>query len=231
MRKISALAFAFLMVGVALTGTAMALDPNDPGDALRDSDCDGLTNLQEFVSGSDPFVADTDSGGCPDGWEVFYDQNRATYDPYNDNPRLQYLWKNYALYDSDGDGVYDVNVDPGYHFSPVNKADELDGSMAEVDTDIWSNIVEYQHGTDPTNPDTDGDGWLDDGDPEPLIPDQNGPAGGGGNSGQAQLAGQGHGIGQGPVQGLVQVQSHGIGQGQGEGMWQGLGNGPAIETP
>jgi len=224
MRKISAVVFAFLMVGVAMAGMALALDPNDASDALRDSDADGLTSIQEFISGSDPYNPDTDGGGCPDGWEIFYDQNRAFWDPGSENPTIHYGWEHYAQYDSDGDGVYDVNVDPSYRFSPVNRQDEFDGEMADVDTDLWSNILEYQHGTDPTNPDTDGDGWLDSGDPEPLIPDPNGPAGDGGNSGQGPSSHdprtinsqmQNSGQGQGQLQGQIQIQGQAQGQSQG----------------
>ena len=177
MKKIAAMVVAFVMAGAALAAMAVALDPSDPGDAKRDSDGDGLTNLQEFINGTDPYDPDTDRGGCPDGWEAFYDENRASWSPDSGSRWIQYGWANYARFDSDGDQIYDVNVDPHYHFNPVNRLDENDGSLREVDSDTWSNIFEYQKGTDPTNPDTDGDGWLDDSDPEPLIPDPDGPAG------------------------------------------------------
>lgn len=35
-----------------------------------DADGDGLTNLQEFLAGTDPFLADTDGDGMSDDWEV-----------------------------------------------------------------------------------------------------------------------------------------------------------------
>jgi uncharacterized repeat protein (TIGR01451 family) len=37
---------------------AHGLNPNDPSDALLDSDCDGTSNLQEYQAGTDPFVFD-----------------------------------------------------------------------------------------------------------------------------------------------------------------------------
>src|SRR5258708_21344457 len=49
------------------------LNPNDPSDAAKDFDNDGLTNLQEFQLGTRPDIADTDGDGVKDGAEV----NRA----------------------------------------------------------------------------------------------------------------------------------------------------------
>jgi len=164
-----ALAIAGMLCGISRT--AAALDPLDPDDAKHDDDNDGLINLMEFLHGTDPTDPDTDHGGAPDGWEVYYDENRASYDPFSIDPLVHRLWEFYARYDSDGDDINDVNVDPDYSFDPTNARDELDGSWGEVDSDHWSNLQEYRHGTDPTNPDTDKDGRLDDIDPEPLIYD------------------------------------------------------------
>ena len=46
----------------------MGLDP-DVDDANLDYDGDGLTNLEEFLYGSDPWEPDTDGDGIPDGDE------------------------------------------------------------------------------------------------------------------------------------------------------------------
>ena len=46
--------------------TGHGLNPNDPADAYLDPDGDGLANLDEYVNGTDPYVADTDGGGEPD---------------------------------------------------------------------------------------------------------------------------------------------------------------------
>jgi hypothetical protein len=46
---------------------AHAFDPADPADASEDSDEDGLSNLDEFLYGTDPHVADSDGDGIQDG--------------------------------------------------------------------------------------------------------------------------------------------------------------------
>jgi VCBS repeat-containing protein len=53
--------------------TANGLNPNDSSDALLDDDGDLLTNLQEFLFGSDPNSAvSNDLDSIPDDWEAFY---------------------------------------------------------------------------------------------------------------------------------------------------------------
>lgn len=46
------------------------LNPEDPADALIDSDGDGLLNIGEYRIQSDPHRRDTDNDGAEDGWEV-----------------------------------------------------------------------------------------------------------------------------------------------------------------
>ena len=46
------------------------LDDGDPSDASEDPDLDGLTNLQEFLNGTDPERIDTDGDGMPDRFEI-----------------------------------------------------------------------------------------------------------------------------------------------------------------
>lgn len=48
----------------------MGLNPLDPTDAFKDADSDGLTNLDEYLNGTQARVADTDGDGFNDGFEV-----------------------------------------------------------------------------------------------------------------------------------------------------------------
>jgi Bacterial Ig-like domain (group 2). len=72
---------------------ANGLNPNNPIDALEDTDGDGLSNFDEFGLGTDLNNNDTDGDGISDGEEVV-----AGADGFVTNPLLG---------DSDGDGVWD----------------------------------------------------------------------------------------------------------------------------
>jgi hypothetical protein len=82
---------------------AHGLNPNDPTDALADPDHDGLTNLQEFLLGTDPHNPDTDGDGLKDGDEV---------NIYHTNPLVA---------DTDGDGIPD-GVEIATGTDPLNPA-------------------------------------------------------------------------------------------------------------
>jgi hypothetical protein len=49
---------------------AHGLNPNDPSDAAKDLDGDGLTNLQEYAALTDPHLTDADGDGVNDGGEL-----------------------------------------------------------------------------------------------------------------------------------------------------------------
>ncbi len=79
------------------------LSPSDPTDASEDEDGDGLTNVEEYNTGSDPELKDSDGDEMTDGWEVdngFHPLDRSD-----------------ALQDPDGDGYtnleeFRANTDP-----------------------------------------------------------------------------------------------------------------------
>jgi hypothetical protein len=149
------------------------LDPNDPAGAngaSGDPDGDGLTNLQEYEHGTDPHNPDTDGDGLPDGWEVKY--NLDPNDPYGDNgpygdpdgdglTNLQEYQHGTDPHnpDTDGDGLPD-GWEVKYDLDP-NDPTGINGASGDPDSDGLTNINEYEHGTNPRIPDTDGDGLTD----------------------------------------------------------------------
>jgi len=105
----------------------------------RDSDEDGITDILEFVLGTNPNSIDTDN------------------DNLNDSAELLIYYTNPTKDDTDGDGMPD-GWEVQYGLDPL-----VDDSSGDPDGDGLSNLGEYQNGTIPIDPDTDDDG-LDDGD-------------------------------------------------------------------
>ena len=74
------------------------LDTNDPTDAAGNADADSLSNLQEYLQGSNPVDDDTDSDDWGDGQELSWGWD-ASYDQSREDGR-------YSRYgDFDGDGI------------------------------------------------------------------------------------------------------------------------------
>ncbi|MDR2785868.1 MAG: hypothetical protein LBB83_08145 [Treponema sp.] len=143
---------------------------NDP-DPDGDSDGDGLNNLKEYEKGTNPENPDTDGDGFPDGWEV--DNGHDPLDPNDpgrngdeDGDDFPNGWEvdngydplNPANPDSDGDGFPD-DWENQYGYDPNNRNDP--DPNGDSDSDSLNNLKEYEKGTDPKNPDTDGDGFPD----------------------------------------------------------------------
>ncbi|MBN2360989.1 MAG: hypothetical protein JXR83_16150 [Deltaproteobacteria bacterium] len=150
-------------------------DANNPDNDQVDSDCDGLSDAEEFGNiyaggaRTDPAGNDSDGDGIPDGTEV-----GRTSSP---DPRCVELFVADAdpttttdptRADSDGDGLCDGNRTVA---GICTAGEDLDGN-GRVDSGE----------TDPRNPDTDGDGQCDGSnavspvctccDPDPLDPIQ-----------------------------------------------------------
>jgi len=167
-------------------------DPTDPaGDNGPDGDidADGITNYVEYATGDADgdgllngvetstgiFVDETDTGSNPmlsdtDGDELT-DLAEVTHPTHPTNPNT---------WDTDGDGLVDgwdgEWIDPmGNLYQGVSTQDYPEGVDADFDGFVDG---EMDYSTDPTNPDTDGDG-LNDGQEallgsNPFVPDTDG---------------------------------------------------------
>ncbi|MDB4785059.1 hypothetical protein OAG31_00470 [Akkermansiaceae bacterium] len=107
------------------------LDPSNAGDAALDDDNDDLSNLQEFVAGTNPTLQDTDGDGLNDGVETD-DGVWVSAAATGTSPRSV---------DTDRDGLDDAVEVPNLAFDPDNPFG--------------------QPGSDPSLFDTDGDGISD----------------------------------------------------------------------
>jgi len=178
-----------LMITIAFTGLAAALDPLDKADAKADPDRDGLKNWEEYTYGTDPNDPDSDGAGAYDGWEVWYENHRGVDSNANGIISESYHFDaNYA-----GDEGLVANV---HTLLQVRDAD-ASVNVNDPDNDGWNNLHEFLVGSDPTNPNTDGDVYCQDSaDPDPLVSNGNdgtGPGNGGPGSGQGAGMGSGNG--------------------------------------
>ncbi len=122
--------------------TVVPTDPLDPENPNKDSDCDGLSDAEEFASTyaggakTDPGIADTDGDGLKDGVEVGRTTSVNTTCGFvgDADPATRTLP---TEVDSDQDGVDDG-------FEDLNQNGRLDAAE-----------------TDPNSPDSDGDGLRD----------------------------------------------------------------------
>ena len=120
---------------------ANSLNKNGAADALLDKDSDGLINLQEYLNGTNPSVADTDGDGWNDYREVMVERT---------NPLV------FDVIDSDHDGMSDAWEDT-YGLNKNNAAD----AATDTDSDGLTNLQEFQVATNPTLADTDSDSVSD----------------------------------------------------------------------
>ena len=155
------------LVATTTSGSSNPCDP-EPSVGTCDQDNDGLTNDEEATLGTDALSSDTDGDGLNDGDEVMV----VGTDPLNP--------------DTDGDGLNDGEEETGVDdlSTPVmatatsGSLDSCDPSatvgICDRDNDGLTNDEEATVGTDPLNPDTDGDG-LNDGEEETGVDDLSTP--------------------------------------------------------
>ena len=106
--------------------TAHGLDPA-LNDRERDSDGDGLTNIQEYILGTDPHNGDTDGDGLPDGQEMTIGTNPLAAD-------------------TDGDGLPD-GWERSHGLNPLSATD----AVLDPDGDGRTNTEEFAAGSDPAD--------------------------------------------------------------------------------
>ena len=132
-------------------------------DGLIDTDEDDLTDMIEYMLGTDPLNPDTDGDGLPDGYERLI------------------LGTDPLKIDSNENGISDADED--FDSDGLTNLEEYkletDPYLSDTDFDGLSDYDEInKHNTNPLNEDTDGDGMLDGFEIEygtdPLNKDSNG---------------------------------------------------------
>lgn len=165
----------------------LGLDPRDDADASADPDGDGLSNLEEYQAGANPFETDSDFDGLDDYLEVMVIGSLAyevdsDRDGLGDGDEFFTFGTDPADRDSDGDGMPDgfEVLDAYGNLRPEDqRLDPLSAEDADDDPDGdgLSNLQEFlvrdglfgampdgytwDYSTDPFNPDSDGDGMSD----------------------------------------------------------------------
>jgi hypothetical protein len=127
-----------------------------------------VTMMDQIQSVTAYFELDIDGDGVPDGLDVC-NGNDVSGDTDSDQTC------NDLDTDDDGDGLPDA-WEITYTLDPLD-ATGINGAVSDPDADGLNNTGEFAAGTDPRNPDTDGDTLLDGVDPAPLVADALAPTG------------------------------------------------------
>ena len=143
--------------GGTLKGSIISeLDPEG------DYDGDGLKNSMELTIGTDPTNWDTDGDGIEDGEELKIGTdptNRDTdKDELSDGLEVNKYHTNATNPDTDEGGIPD-GLEIALGGDPLYKFDDL--TLSDIDGDGVRDEDEKLYGTEPLDPDTDGDGILD----------------------------------------------------------------------
>ncbi len=154
-------------------------NPVSSGGGNRDTDDDGLSNLEEMALGTSPIDWDTDGDGMPDGWEVLRTLDPLEDEDGDDNNDNDWMASMGALQHND---VYlNQGFDPRTAWGQSYWNRER-SKVGQENTAKYTNLDEFRivqyridHGmaphaapnnwpsttTDPLNVDTDGDGIAD----------------------------------------------------------------------
>ena len=154
-----------------------ALNHLNPSDAALDTDSDGLSNLLEFVYGTNPNDPDTDFGGLQDGAEVYALKNPTNFkdDQWTEEQVTEFHTQSGTQYDTDGDKISN-DVEKKYGTDPIQIDTDKDGlsdfdelfrfftnpHKSDTDYDNLTDIQEiFTYESNPVLRDTDYDGLLD----------------------------------------------------------------------
>ncbi|MBI2372445.1 MAG: hypothetical protein HYV07_00465 [Deltaproteobacteria bacterium] len=168
-------------------GIASTPDPRRVDNDQRDSDCDGLTDEEEFSTrwpsgaATDPGDPDTDGDGLPDGLEVGRTSSPACVPAVDADPATH---TDPTESDTDGDGLpdgaedadHDGRVASGVETDPRNPDTDGDG-LCDGPADVVGRCTGGDPSplpTRPMGPDADSDGLIDSLDPNPAVPDTDG---------------------------------------------------------
>jgi predicted small lipoprotein YifL len=155
-------------------------DPNDPNNATKDTDCDGLSDKVEFETDrgggrkTNPGLKDTDGDGLPDGLELGIDTPVPGTNCILPKDASAILKTDPTNPDTDGDGLKDGVEDANKNGKvddnethPLLKDSDCDGLIDGPSAGGFKGEDENANGvvdaneTDPRKSDTDGDGLLD----------------------------------------------------------------------
>jgi hypothetical protein len=160
-----------------------SLDPVQSNDRYLDIDMDGFTNFEEYQNGTNPkdpsdfpyiSVDDSDQDDLLDSWELYYFDS-LMYEPHEDPDKDGY--SNQAEYDH-GTNPIDARSHPGKSIENSKDLDQdgildlwelkfnfnISNSMDanyDTDSDGYSNLAEFQAGTDPRNKNDNPDSFID----------------------------------------------------------------------
>ncbi len=150
-------------------------EPLNSGNSLLDPDGDGLTNLQEYLHGTNPNLKDSDGDGWSDYHEIFVSKTNPNLtdtdkdgipdpldpspnNPYNDGFSENYSVKRWTF--NAGGGIRNGTL---YAAADTLGSGFGKGALSDADGEGMPDKWEVDHGLDPANPadairDADGDG-------------------------------------------------------------------------